>query len=75
MAPQNDVKTAIQEIKVWIRHRQYRIESMAKLRSILGLGEPFDLSWEKRFIDGTEYLKDLLNDAKTQIRQNERPKV
>lgn len=63
------------DVEKWIKEREEKIRNMAKLRQILETGEPFDLTWEKRFIDGTEYLKDLLNDAKTQIRQNERSKL
>ena len=63
-------KNVFNDVEKWIQQRERKIRNMAKLRAILGVGEPFDLSWEKQFINVTEYLKDLLNDAKSEIRQN-----
>jgi hypothetical protein len=68
-------KNVFNDVEKWIQQRERKIRNMAKLRAILGVGEPFDLSWEKQFIDVTEYLKDLLNDAKSEIRQNQRSKA
>jgi predicted metal-dependent hydrolase len=64
-------KNVFNDVEKWIQQRERKIRNMAKLRAILGVGEPFELSWEKQFINVTEYLKDLLNDAKSEITQKQ----